>query len=121
VARVEMAPGWEAQVLAAWDKFAAERLGPDIERDAKRYAPVRTGRLRESIEHHLEGHVLVVEAHAPYAAFVELGTRPHLITSHGPWSLRNAGTGQYFGRVVHHPGTRPEPYLRPALYQVRGE
>lgn len=117
--RVDMAEDWEEQVLAAWDGFASAQLGPAIRDDAKRYAPARTGELRESIEHHLEGHTLVVKAHAPYAAYVELGTRPHLITSHGPYSLHNAETGEYFGREVHHPGTHPEPYLRPALYQRR--
>lgn len=119
--RVVVEPGWEEHIAAAWDILAQGRLGEAIERDAKRYAPVRTGRLRESIRHYLEGHTLIVEAGAAYAAYVELGTRPHIIRSHGPWSLHSAETGQYFGREVHHPGTRPRPYLRPALYTVRGE
>lgn len=121
MARIEMESGWEAAVLGAWDVLADGRLGEAIERDAKRYAPARTGELRDSIEHHLEGHTLVVEAHASYAAYVEMGTRPHIITAHGQYSLRNAETGEYFGREVHHPGTRPEAFLRPALYQKRGE
>jgi hypothetical protein len=25
-----------------------------------------------------------------------------------------------FGRVVHHPGTQAQPYLRPALDAIRG-
>jgi hypothetical protein len=45
----------------------------------------------------------------------EFGTRPHIIRSHGPYPLRNRRTGQVFGPVVHHPGTQPRPFLRPAL------
>jgi hypothetical protein len=55
----------------------------------------------------------------PYGYGVEVGTVPHEIRSHGPYPLRNRRTGQVFGRVVHHPGTDPHPYLRPALEVVR--
>jgi hypothetical protein len=57
---------------------------------------------------------------APYGLFVEVGTVAHIITSHGNYPLRNARTGQIFGRIVHHPGTRAQPYLRPALEDLRG-
>jgi hypothetical protein len=134
-----MEPGWEEQVLAAWDRFAFDHLGPAIREDAKRYAPVSTpyavidfnrhprtrpvgvpGELRSSIGRHMDGHTLVVVAAAPYAAYVELGTRPHPIDAHGPWSLWNPRTGERFGPHVHHPGATPRPFLRPALYQHRG-
>lgn len=136
--RVEIADDWQEHVALAMDKLFADRLGPDIEADAKRYAPVgpsyevdqakhpRTpsrvgGELRESIGHHLDGHTLVIDAKAPYAAWVELGTKPHPIDSHGPWSLWSPVTGEYFGSHVHHPGTRPQSFLRASLYQRRGE
>ena len=135
--RVEIEPGWEEKIAAAMDKLFEEKLGPDIEADARRYAPVgpswgfdpkhpRTpahqgGELKESIGHHLDGHTLVIDAKAPYAAFVELGTRPHPIDAHGPWSLWSPVSGEYFGSHVHHPGTRPEPFLRVALFRTRGE
>ena len=54
-----------------------------------------------------------------YAASVEMGSRPHVIRSHGPWPLRNRETGQVFGQVVHHPGTKAQPFMRPALYKQR--
>lgn len=133
-----MEPGWEQQVLARWDEYAFGYLGPRIRDDAKRYAPVsapyfvidfrrhpRTrpvnvpGELRGSIGRYMSGHTLYVVAAAPYAAYVELGTSPHPIDAHGPWSLWNPRTGVYFGPHVDHPGTHPEPYLRPALYQPR--
>ncbi len=114
-----MNPDWLAQVYAATDQLFLSRLGPEISTSAVAYAPKKTGELAKSIEFHLWVHSLIVAAHAPYAAWVELGTRPHAIDAHGPYSLHNAETGQYFGPHVNHPGTRPEPYLRPALYTVR--
>lgn len=57
----------------------------------------------------------------PYPIFVELGTRPHVIESHGDYPLRNPKTGQVFGRRVQHPGTDPQPWLRPSLDVLRGE
>lgn len=52
-----------------------------------------------------------------YWATVEYGSRAHTIRSHGPYMLRNRHTGEVFGRVVHHPGTPEQPFMRPALYQ----
>lgn len=138
MARVEIDDDWEAKVLASWDVFGETRLGPDIATDARRYAPLgrswivdpakhpRTrdhegGELKASIGSHMDGHDVIVDADAEYAAYVELGTAPHEIDAQGPWSLWNPVTNEYFGPHVHHPGTRPQPYLRTALYQVRGE
>lgn len=54
-----------------------------------------------------------------YGLDVELGTKPHIIRSRGPWPLRNKRAGKVFGREVHHPGTRPQPFLRAALEFLR--
>lgn len=51
---------------------------------------------------------------------IEQGTYPHEIRSHGPWPLRNRETGDVFGRVVHHPGTRPQPFIAPAVHDLAG-
>jgi len=50
-------------------------LGSDIHATARRLCPVRTGRLRDSIYSKIEDWTLKVGAGAPYAVFVELGTR----------------------------------------------
>jgi len=138
MARVVMDPGFIPEVEAAGLTFMDNRLGPSIADDARRYAPIgvstpltrrvpphEAGELKASIEHHMEGAELIVEAHAPYAAYVELGTFPHAIRAQGEWSLHNAVTNEYFGEEVWHPtvGPRPTPegYLRAALYQYRTE
>jgi hypothetical protein len=134
VGGLTVSPDWQAEIRANVAAFLDDKLGPDIADDARRYAPVgpsfpgdpahpRTpphegGELKASIEHHMEGDDLIVEAHAPYSAYVELGTAPHPIEAHGPWSLWSPERG-YLGRRVNHPGSRPEPYLRPALFQER--
>ena len=106
--RVELDEGWEGQVDAAVHSLLADRLGPDIAADAKRYAPKRTGSLADSVEHHMNGDTLIVSAtgsdEREYAAYVELGHR-----------VFHPSTGITGPEVV-----QPEPFLRPALYQERG-
>jgi hypothetical protein len=55
-----------------------------------------------------------------YPLILELGSRPHVIRSKGDYPLRNAKTGQVFGREVQHPGTQPQPWLRAALADIEG-
>lgn len=103
-------------------------------REAKILVPRKTGTLGRSIQPKdvQATHALVV-ATANYAAFVEFGTRPHVITPKARKALRWAATaagrrlsgtprkaaqrgelgGVVFARIVHHPGTRPEPFLLP--------
>lgn len=122
--RSEIDKSWRENVGQAMDEFFAERLGPDIAGDARRYCPKRTGDLADSIEHHLEGGNLIVSATGSdedsYAVYVEMGTRPHEIRPRDKQALFWPGAAHPVGKV-HHPGTQPEPFLRPALYQERGE
>jgi HK97 gp10 family phage protein len=50
-------------------------LGADIAAEARRLAPMRTGRLRSSIFSRVREWMLKVGATAPYTWFVEFGTR----------------------------------------------
>lgn len=51
---------------------------------------------------------------------LERGTPAHPIDSRGPWPMRNPDTGQVFGPHVDHPGTRPQPFIRPAAEAMHG-
>ena len=54
---------------------ALELCGAKWETDAKKLAPVDTGRLRNSIEHHPEGtDTMIVETDVNYAIYQEMGT-----------------------------------------------
>jgi hypothetical protein len=107
--RVELDDNLDGRVRAAMADWLDTRLGPDIADDARRYCPERTGALRSSIEHHVEGDDLIVSAtgsdERTYAAYVELGHRVY-----------HPSTGVTGPEVVP-----PQPFLRPALYTTRGE
>lgn len=99
----------------------------EAKREAKLLAPRKTGNLAKTIDlGDLTDHYAIVEARARYAAFVERGTRPHIIRPKkkawlafpAPGSATLAGRTKVGGRrifakVVHHPGTKPKPYLLP--------
>ncbi len=91
--------------------------------EARRRAPVRTGRLRDSIILRRAGEAeYVVEATAPYAGYVEYGSRPHTIEPRRARALRIAAEGEVvFARRVRHPGSAPRPFWRPALERVEAE
>ncbi len=48
---------------------------------------------------------------AGYAIFVHEGTGPHVIKVVKKQVLANKKTGQVFGKVVNHPGTKPNKFL----------
>jgi len=51
------------------------KLGVDMKNMARQIVPVKTGRLRASIYAKVQEWMLKVGANAPYAVFVEFGTR----------------------------------------------
>ena len=53
----------------------------------------------------------------PYAKYVTEGTRPHMIYPRDKEALFWAGA-QHPVRAVHHPGTRPNPFITDAEHAV---
>lgn len=98
---------------------------------AKQRVPRRTGHLGRSIvPGRVTDKIAVVEARTPYASTVEFGSKPHIIKPKKAkvlaWggdrrlsgALRRGAKATHFAKVVHHPGTRPYPYLVPAAKQA---
>lgn len=103
--------------------------------NAKRLVPRKTGNLGRSIH---PGSVTdrdaFVWASAAYAAYVETGTRPHVIVPRTAQALRfpsqgssvtlsgrlrSGGGGSYvFARRVNHPGTKARPFLLPGAQKA---
>ena len=54
-----------------------------------------------------------------YAEAIEFGTDPHVINIKNKKVLANKKKGQIFGKQVQHPGTEAQPFMRPALDQVK--
>ena len=115
-AAFDKAPG----IATAEYARALERTARKIEADAKHKAPVNKqsggGTLRQLISSRMEGKTrAVVEARAKYSAYVDQGTRPHIISVVNKRVLANHMTGQIFGRIVKHPGTRKQPFFTNAV------
>lgn len=91
---------------------------------AKVLAPVDTGRLRASIR--IESRrtftfrsVYTVGSDVEYADMVHGGTRPHIIRPRNAQVLRFKVGGRFvYAKLVHHPGTRAQPFLDRALREV---
>ena len=112
-----------AQVKAAVDRIAAGAV-----QTMKFLTPVspvgplhRSGNLRSSEKafRQPDGDVIVGPT-ADYAKYVNDDTVPHVIESHGPWPLRNRETGEVFGRIVHHPGTKGQHFIEKTADSMDG-
>ena len=94
--------------------------------EAQKLVPRKTGFLQRNIKPGSisRDHAKVI-ANTPYAAAVEFGSKPHIIRPKkgkvlawgGPrrltGRLRSGGKPTNFASLVHHPGTRAQPYLIP--------
>jgi len=54
-----------------------------------------------------------------YGIDVEFGTDPHVIIVKNKKVLANKKKGLIFGKIVNHPGTTAQPFMRPSLDQVK--
>lgn len=100
--------------------IAVERSIRKIEGTAKRESPVNKksggGNLRQSIRSQMIGIAKgSVEVGADYGIYVHEGTRPHIIRVRTKKVLADKRTGDIFGTVVNHPGTRANPFLQRAV------
>jgi hypothetical protein len=92
---------------------------------AKRDVGVKTGALRASISgYHLgnsTGQYAGVRAVRPYALMHHEGTRPHLIKPNSAPKLVFMSKSRIIRTsLVHHPGTKPNPFLRKNLDILAG-
>jgi hypothetical protein len=57
----------------------------------------------------------------PYAGFVEFGTKPHEIRPKSAKVLRfSVGGKTVYTKRVRHPGTKAQPFMKPAVDRVVG-
>lgn len=97
-----------------------------IHSKALREAPVNKqsggGNLRQSIKSSMRGKAVgEVTVGAEYGVYVHEGTRPHEIRPVSKKALANRRTGQFFGRLVRHPGTKANPFLQRAVDLAQGD
>ncbi|MBU1173636.1 MAG: HK97 gp10 family phage protein [Proteobacteria bacterium] len=95
--------------------------------DAKRLAPVDTGRLRASITPDVEVGakevVGVVGSNVVYAPYMELGTRPHWPPpgALAAWARRHGVSEYVVARAIAARGTKERRFLRGSFEQNRGK
>jgi HK97 gp10 family phage protein len=99
---------------------AIQKTALTIQSNAIKEAPVNKqtggGNLRQNIRTSLiSGTRAEVVSKAPYSGYVEMGTAPHIIEAVNKRVLANKRTGQFFGKLVHHPGTRANPFMKRAI------
>ena len=116
---LRMDPAARAHVDQAINEWLDKTIGRAILTDAQQYVPKRSGRLAESLRAEVHDKVLRVGSlDVNYATDVEMGTSAHVIKPRFKRALYWEGADHPVARV-NHPGARPQPYLRPALYQRR--
>lgn len=106
-----------AKNLAPRAERLLDKAATNIERGAKRRAPVDTGALRNSIGWKRAGRFTrIIADGVEYGIDVEFGTGPHIIRPKSKRALAfNIGGKRIVRRYVFHPGTRPHPFLVPAV------
>lgn len=103
----------------------ADTIAPVLTQMLIDEAPVRTGRLRTSIKDQVitvsGGVSLQFHSDVPYVPFVISGTQPHDIYPVNAKALawHDQSGAQHFAAMVHHPGTKPNPFPQRALEKTR--
>jgi HK97 gp10 family phage protein len=106
--------------------FAVRKGALIYKSQALKEAPVNKqpggGNLRQNIKERFTNKLRAeVTSFAPYSLYVEGGTKPHIIKAVNKKVLANKRMGQIFGKIVHHPGTRANPYMARAVEKTQAQ
>ena len=124
MARIRLDRAALNRTFRATSRSEGEIAARQIVARAKVLAPVDTGRLRASIRVERQSTFglrqrWTVGSDVEYAPMVNDGTRPHIIRPRRAKALKfTVGGRTVYARVVHHPGTRANPFLDKALADV---
>ena len=112
-----------------WSKFL-RLVSINLRNELVQSCPVDTGRLKNSIKVVPQNPNLIMISMVDYAIYVEFGTPPHIIKPKNAKALhwKSEGVGprggkvknDVFAKLVHHPGTRPQPFIRNTLRNKLG-
>ncbi|MEH6957220.1 HK97-gp10 family putative phage morphogenesis protein [Neobacillus drentensis] len=107
-------------------KQTMEEIATFVEAEAKQRAPVDTGDLRRRITHvtqHTDDESRAkIGTNLEYAPVIEEGSKPHKIKRNDGKPLKIKIDGKWVTvDEVNHPGTKAQPFLRPAIDENAGE
>ena len=91
-----------------------------IEKNMKQAVPVKTGKLRDSIQKSFMGHRGVVETTSGYGLYVDEDTKPHIIRGKPLLAFRWKGK-LWIRHSVQHPGTTGQQFRRRTLIRSQPE
>lgn len=118
IARVNLVSNKDAVLKAKEEDIekALETIGKVAVRYAKELCPVDTGNLRNSISHEVDmsDNSVAIGTNIKYAPYVEFGIGKFAEGGDGrptPWAYQDPKTGEW---IWTH-GSKPQPYLRPAI------
>jgi len=119
----------EKDLSRKWNKFV-QLLAMNLRNELVQVAPVDTGRLKTSIKVVPQGNNVIMISMVDYALYVEFGTAPHIIKPKNAkalhWKQNAVGPRggkikeDVFAKIVHHPGTKPQPFIRNTLRHKLG-
>ena len=89
-------------------------IANDLVNTLVRASPVDKGGLRKSIKVVSQGNTFYISM-IDYALYVEFGTPPHIIRPKNKKALHWGGKNGPVVKLVHHPGTKPQPFIRNTL------
>jgi hypothetical protein len=86
-------------------------------------APKRTGKLASTIVKEVSDCKASINVLAPYAMYLVKGTRPHIIrpVNASVLAFQSVSGKMVFARLVHHPGTKPNPWMQQAAEYSRSK
>ncbi len=106
----------EAGIMIAGDAISRVPVATGRLRGSITYATNRTGsrvkgqaKTNDGVSKPMADDTVHIGSNVEYAADVEYGTNPHKID--GPVKIRKVG----WRYIKNHPGTKKQPYLRPAF------
>lgn len=132
MASVEGYSQLQARLHAITSPRLMNRLGLEVVREGKLLVHRKTGNTGRTIHISATTATSVTISAGGAAVYLERGTRAHVITPKAAMALRWAassggsrltgsprvGAAVIFAKVVHHPGTKPYPFLMPAARSV---
>ena len=108
---------WKEDLSKARDKRLKESAIL-LQWASKKETPVDNWILRKSIKYAVHNNYAVVYSNLFYAPFVHEWTRPHLIRPVKKKSLfRIDENWEHFAKLVHHPGSKENPFFTRAVDQ----
>lgn len=91
------------------------KIATDLVNELAKSCPVDTAMLKNSIWYEIDNGDIVISM-KNYGMYVEFGTLAHVIEPVNKKALSwKSDGGRVFAKRVFHPGTKPQPFIRPTM------